>query len=299
MVRWTGLVLVLAAGGCAALTDDGLNGPGLAGPYDFDWQLSGDAAVAPLQVFATHAQVWLQFGAGQEVPAIFAGTAQGDRLVAWRRQGPYVVVDGAWRALTLRGGRYVARAARAGAVGAFGQAGAPLAAAGAMPNGVSAAMPASSADGAAPAGMPVPAQQAAFAPLPGGSLVPATTEQAGGAMPAAAPVPPSPVPALRDRPSSAFHAGPPDATLRAVLSQWAGAAGWTFQPQHWSVNVDIPLAGSAEFGTDFKQAVRALLAATELTDRPVQPCFYTNRVLRVVPYTQACDPTAVPMGVPS
>ncbi|SAI57421.1 lipoprotein [Bordetella ansorpii] len=291
MVRWTSWVLLAAAGGCAAPADD-LSGPGLAGPYDFDWQLSGDAAVAPLQVFATQAQVWLQFGAGQEVPAIFAGTGQGDRLVAWRRQGPYVVIDGAWRALTMRGGRYVARAARAGTQGAFGQGGAALAAAGALPMGnglsASAAMPGNVAAGAQPV---------TPAPLPDTSVAVATASQthavataSGQALSAAA---------SRATPASAFHAGPPDATLRAVLSKWAGSAGWTFQSQHWAVSVDIPLAGSAEFGTDFKQAVRALLGATELTDRPVQPCFYTNRVLRVVPYTQACDPSAAPIGVPS
>jgi hypothetical protein len=39
-------------------------------------------------------------------------------------------------------------------------------------------------------------------------------------------------------------------------------------------------------------AVRHLLAATELSERPLQPCFYSNQVLRVVPYAQACDRTA-------
>ncbi|SAI72116.1 lipoprotein [Bordetella ansorpii] len=299
MVRWMGLALLLAAGGCAALADDGLNGPGPAGPYDFDWQLSGDAAVAPLQVFATPAQVWLQFGAGQEVPAIFAGTGQGDRLVAWRRQGPYVVIDGAWRALTMRGGRYVARAARAGAMGAAGQGGTPWAAAGALPmeSGPSAVAPALPAGAGLPGGIAGSAHPLAPAPLPDTPARAAMASPPGAAPPASGQG--LPAAASRATSAAAFHAGPPDATLRSVLSKWAGSAGWTFQSQHWAVSVDIPLAGSAEFGTDFKQAVRALLGATELTDRPVQPCFYTNRVLRVVPYTQACDPSAASMGVPS
>jgi len=96
-----------------------------------------------------------------------------------------------------------------------------------------------------------------------------------------------------------LRAGPPDATLRGVLSRWAASSGWTFEPQHWAVDVDIPLAGAAQFPGDFKEAVRALLAATELSERPVQPCFYANQVLRVVAYTQTCDRSAAPAGAAS
>ncbi|ARP94745.1 TcpQ domain-containing protein [Bordetella genomosp. 13] len=285
MVRWLGWALLLSAGGCTALGDGIFGGPGAGGQYDFNWQLSGDAAVAPLQVFASDAQVWMQFGAGQEVPAIFAGTPQGDRLVAWRRQGPYVVVDGAWPALTMRGGRYVARAAR---VGASSSAFAP------QPP-VSAVASAAAASAAAVAHDASVASIASVAPV---APVAASAAAASGTAPS--PAPAAAASAARAGASSAgFQAGPPEMTLRAVLVKWAQAAGWTFQSQHWAVEVDIPLAGSAEFGSDFKQAVRALLASTELTERPVQPCFYTNRVLRVVPYTQACDRSAAPAGVQS
>jgi hypothetical protein len=34
-----------------------------------------------------------------------------------------------------------------------------------------------------------------------------------------------------------------------------------------------------------------LIEATELSDRPLQPCFYANQVLRVVPLAEACDRT--------
>lgn len=286
MVRWLGWALLLSAGGCAALGDSVFGGPGAGGRYDFNWQLSGDAAVAPLQVFASDAQVWMQFGAGQEVPAIFAGTPQGDRLVAWRRQGPYVVVDGAWPALTMRGGRYVARAARVGA-------------------SPSAFAPQPSVPAAAPVAAVAPdvsvaqvASVASVAPVPSVAPAAASAAAASGTTPSLAPAATASAPRA-GAPSSGFQAGPPETTLRAVLAKWAQAAGWTFQSQHWAVEVDIPLAGSAEFGSDFKQAVRALLASTELTERPVQPCFYANRVLRVVPYTQACDRSAAPTGVQS
>ncbi|WP_406741291.1 TcpQ domain-containing protein, partial [Bordetella pertussis] len=64
-------------------------------------------------------------------------------------------------------------------------------------------------------------------------------------------------------PPPRFRAAPPDLTLRAVLARWARAAGWTFEAEHWALDVDIPLAGKAELPGDFKTAVRALLAATD------------------------------------
>lgn len=212
-----------------------------AGQYRFDWRLSGDPAVAPLQVFDDSRRIWLQFAPGQPVPAIFAHGAGGERPVPYVRRDPYIVVDGAWPALSLRGGRYVARIQRAGA---------PM-----------------------PAGEPAVRAEAPAAPAAPASEVPP-------AAPAEAPTP-----------APRFRAAPPDQTLRAVLARWARAAGWTFEAEHWTLDVDIPLAGRAELPGDFKAAVRALLATTELSERPAQPCFYANRVLRVVPLAQACDRT--------
>ncbi|WP_262335360.1 toxin co-regulated pilus biosynthesis Q family protein, partial [Bordetella pertussis] len=80
-------------------------------------------------------------------------------------------------------------------------------------------------------------------------------------------------------PPPRFRAAPPDLTLRAVLARWARAAGWTFEAEHWALDVDIPLAGKAELPGDFKTAVRALLAATELSERPAQPCYMKARRL--------------------
>lgn len=86
-----------------------------------------------------------------------------------------------------------------------------------------------------------------------------------------------------------FAVSPADHTMRQALERWASLAGWTFSSEHWAVDVDIPLVGDASFDTDFKSAVRELLAATEMGERPLQPCFYSNRVVRVVAYAQACD----------
>ncbi len=194
--------------------------------FDFNWQLSGDPEVAPLQVFAGGQEIWLQFAPGQELPAILGQTPAGEQPLAYQRREPYIVLSGHWQALVLRGGRQVAYARRAGG-------------------------------------------PQALAPEPEVLRLP----------PPSAPEPSVPV----------FVAGPPDTTLRAVLGRWAAQAGWTFSAEHWALNADIPLQGQARFEGEFKTAVRELLRATELADRPLQPCFYANQVLRVVPLAQSCD----------
>ena len=90
---------------------------------------------------------------------------------------------------------------------------------------------------------------------------------------------------------------PKDQHLRQALGRWSAIGGWRFQPDHWVVDVDIPLTAGAEFTDDFVDSVRALVSATELSDRPLQPCFYSNRVLRVVPVSEHCDRT-VEQGAP-
>lgn len=85
---------------------------------------------------------------------------------------------------------------------------------------------------------------------------------------------------------------PSDRTLREALKGWANLAGWTFEPEHWAAQVDIPVTAKASFSGDFKDATRQLIGTTELGETPLQPCFYSNRVVRVVPINQMCDPAA-------
>lgn len=293
------------AAGLSCLGACSWSGPGPAGGsswqsgipsskgFRFDWQLSGDPAVAPLQVFDDGRETWLQFLPGQPLPAIFGMGDGGEHPLPYVRRDPYVVVAGAWKGLSFRGGRLTARARRAHAAAnparepASASRLALSTAAGPDPSQrppqdasaaitLSADTPARS-DGHAPAGPQTQNSQAV-------GIAPPTAHEAGNA---GAQVSPHAAP---------FRAAPPDATLRAVLARWADSAGWTFQPQHWAVDVDIPLAATAEFPGDFKTAVRGLLGATELADRPLQPCFYGNRVLRVVPLAQSCSRAATPKG---
>jgi hypothetical protein len=300
MLRSIFLPCLLALAGCT-LAGGAFTEPGQAGQYDFNWRLSGDPAVAPLQVFGTARQIWLQFPPGQAVPAIFASTPQGDLPLVYRRQDPYVVIDGNWQSLVLRGGRYVARAARQDVPVADAGDGSSSAASKASASVTSASV------AAAAASTPLAqasAVRSAEAVMPGHRpLTEAPPRSTGvtaagrtGSASQSATVLPS---AAEATAPIHFRAGPPEATLRGVLARWASSSGWTFEPQHWAVDVDIPLAGTAEFPDDFKQAVRDLLASTELSEKPVQPCFYSNRVLRVVPYTQACDRSVAPLGAAS
>jgi hypothetical protein len=256
--------------------------PRTAVRYDFAWRLSGDRQVAPLQVFDDGAQTWLQFKAGQVLPAIFASTGGAELPVHYTHRAPYVVLAGKWPTLLMRGGQLQARADYLGSTG-----------------------PGSRASDIPPAPVPAPAiVDAAVAPQ-GRNIVgavPGRIERAGGyaANPGGVAVRRNAADAASASSSIAapavYRAGPADENMRRVLARWAAASGWTFGPEHWAVDVDIPLAGAADFGVDFKKAVRQLMAATELGERPLQPCFYTNRVLRVVPYAQACDRSAARPG---
>ena len=68
--------------------------------------------VAPLQVFSGAGRIWLQFAPGRALPALFAQTPTGMKPLPYRRQDPYVIVEGLWPVLVLRGGHQVARVQR-------------------------------------------------------------------------------------------------------------------------------------------------------------------------------------------
>lgn len=226
--------------------------------FSFAWRLSGDRAVAPIQAFDNGIKTWLQFAPKQPLPAVFEHTTAGDRPLKYTHEGPYMVLNGVWPKLILRGGRLQSRVERI----------------------------------VEPPVEPV----AAVTPI-----VPAVTPvivapTTSPVLHDAASVMAFQVPGITDEPPQRYTVSPKDLNLRSALARWAQSAGWTFQPEHWAVDADIPIVASANFEPGFKLAVQDLVATTELADRPLQPCFYSNRVLRIVPYAQQCDRTVAGVG---
>lgn len=100
---------------------------------------------------------------------------------------------------------------------------------------------------------------------------------------------PAGMPGMVQQGNASWDARQEDGNLRNVLARWAAQSGWTFRLEHWVPERDLPVAGTVSFPGDFHAAVRGLLSSTELTDFPVQPCFYSNNVLRVVTRAEVCD----------
>lgn len=271
--------------------------------YNFDWELSGHRAVAPVQVFDDGGKTWLQFSPQQPVPAIFADGAQGGRPLAYTREGPYVVLQGVWPALVLRGGHLrstvrridTMKAAAGPELGADALAVVPSAALAPAASALS-ANPANPVNPAGPieTSVPMPAAAPSSAEAEEWDLAAGSSDGASGKAPSsllATALTAASFDLSGAVPADRYQVSPQDATLRSALARWARQAGWTFQPEHWAIDADIPIVGTASFEADFKLAVRELVASTELSDRPAQPCFYSNQVLRVVPYAQPCDRT--------
>ena len=240
-----------------------------SGKLDFGWKLSGDRAVAPLQVFSDTSRTWLQWLPGQILPIILGTTEQGEEVLTYLRQGPYTILDGHWPELLFRSARQQARARRVDA---------SLAGSGSMHH---------------------PVAQYPLAPQnPLGTQPQLSSQHSTSAQP---PSSAQQQLSLQHRPNSTQQSSQPlrpffsvshtDLHLRQALIRWAGLSGWRFEPEHWAVDVDIPLSASAKFSDDFVSSVQALLASTELSDRPLQPCFYSNQVLRIVPVAEPCDRT--------
>lgn len=271
--------------------------------FSFDWELSGDPQIAPLQVFDDGRRTWLQFAADQVPPAVFRRTERGDVLLKASRDGAYQVIDGVWPHVLVRGGHLVAHVRRA----------ARAVQSSASPNESPSSKDGAAQDVAVAQTTPLVLSVPQIEPVSRGAGEPESASASASELrPESAPEPvmeqehepilltPPAMPESEPRMEkdiSEFAVSPDDGNLRLALVRWAAVAGWTFGPEHWAVDVDIPLTGAAQFGAAFQPAVRHLLAATELGDRPLQPCFYANQVLRIVPFAQRCDRSLAPGAV--
>lgn len=80
--------------------------------YNFGWRISGNAAIAPVQVFDDGSKIYLQFPQGVTLPAIFEEGPAGPILVAPTQQMPYFVIDRFSGRLQFRIGSSIAYAQR-------------------------------------------------------------------------------------------------------------------------------------------------------------------------------------------
>lgn len=98
---------------------------------------------------------------------------------------------------------------------------------------------------------------------------------------------PEPIPVVI---KEVWRISPDDGTVRQALTRWAAKANWTFGPDQWELNFDLPIQAPAEFEAEsFQDATQALSQAIAMTESPIRPCFYGNRVLRIVPFTRSCN----------
>lgn len=234
-----------------------------AGPLDFNWTLSGERQVGPLQVFSDGTQTWMQWQPSQPIPAILAMRDVAYSVVEYRKQEPYTVIEGVYPSLMFRAGHHWARANRADFASPNS---------GDSPN-AHVALASRSRDNNATATLSSPNTVHSS---------PGILSASRGQHPIDHPIPKVQV---------AFAVNRADLHLRQALARWANLSGWRFDPEHWSVDVDVPVSAEASFSDDFVDSVQALISSTELSDRPLQPCFYANQVLRVIPMAEACDRT--------
>lgn len=269
---------------------DGIAQRGEPAQYSFDWHLSGERQVAPIQVFDNGKQTWLQFLPDQIVPAIFQHTAQGERVLSPVRHGDYLILDGVWPTLSFRGGSLHASAEKR----LFGSA----------DNATTTSTQAVPSESSTMAGLPDPSSGTSeLVSLP--ASVDTVSEQELRVTDDVRRLTEASFVIDHDVMQSTHSAGNrissdadseltyeirlKDRNLRLALHRWAAQAQWTFAPEHWDVDIDIPISGEAVFQGTFQDVVQDVLSATELAERPLRPCFYSNRVLRVVSYTQSCD----------
>lgn len=269
--------------------------------FNFEWSLVGDQQAAPLHVFSSETQVWLQYPSTQTPPVVFSIGAAHTEMLDARAQGRYWVVDTTAKALQFQNGRQSAWAFLSEAEHFIRPLIASTLAHTVEPNasyeGVAVTAPmlndhapilnttvssergTASVDHASSAGS---LQMTEMKEVSGSELkfteISATAE--------ALAVVEADVKTLLPT----FAAQASDQNLRAVLQRWAQRSGWTFEAEHWAVDVDLPITASFSIQGEFTEAVQAVVASTHLGTHPLKPCFYSNQVLRIVRMAQSCAP---------
>lgn len=234
---------------CAAPTWDGQGAY-----YNFNWRVSGNAAIAPVQVFDDGNKIYLQFPQGATLPAIFEEGPAGPILVAPTQQLPYFVVDRFSGRLQFRMGASIAYAQRdtaaAGAPqGVYTGAAAPVAVTG------SAQAPVSRETYVAQTTAP-PAAQAVVTPV-------------SAVQPIAAYVPSAPAYASVGVPPAAmpyYTLLPTDQTVSQAFARWAAGTGWEVR---WGSDAVARITGTTQVQGPLLHAVIAVVDGLKQAGYPI------------------------------
>lgn len=283
---------------------DGLLADPRARVFNFDWRLSGDPQVGPMQVFDNGTRIWLHFAPEQILPAVFGRRDGQEMLLSLRPSGQFHLIDGLWAELVFRAGRAQAQASLQ------------------RKSSQSEDSTLSGVEESDVLAQPLPVG-VPLKPSPVGAMQPPVLElepgRAGGlrqdagqkeggrgssSQNAALPAPVQLVERIAFQASSdmwavnlpnpdstVFELRLKDRTLRQALVRWAKQAKWVFASEHWTLDVDFPVKAAARFEGSFQSAVEQLLTAAQLNAHSLQACFYSNQVLRVLASPQTCDPS--------
>ena len=101
--------MVMLFGSVVTLTPVQGSAPDRVGNMDFTYQIVGDAAARPVQVFDDGKATYFQFRAGENIPAIFAEVNGTLGLQLSQAQGPYITIPTVARTYFLRIGSRSAR----------------------------------------------------------------------------------------------------------------------------------------------------------------------------------------------
>ncbi len=260
--------------------------------FNFDWHLVGDQYIAPLHIFSSEKQVWLQYAAAQVPPVITELALNNRSPFSPRQHGGYWVIDTDAKALQFQSGEYQAWAyledARHLAESQI------RSAATQKEEALSLAKVS-----VLPVTIPVLNDHSPIVAPTESSALPLISQVSTSHAPAETHIEPNAARPDKNIPEAViaetyYQASPDDQNLRRVLHRWANENNWTFDTEHWAVDVDLPITASFSISSSFTEAVQALVASTQLGSHPLKPCFYSNQVLRIIRIAQSCAPASFP-----
>lgn len=205
---------------------------------DWKWEVSGDSAVRPMQVFSVHGKTYLQMRPQQAVPAVLVD----GQPIPFEISSPYIVIQGSPARMDLVANGYRAIVAH--------EAAAPKAPAAVGVPDVSRVQRVSMA------AMDATTTSAPTKPaVASGAAEPAKLERVSfvQSTPRAAPAAAAATSGVR-----VWRVVPREGTLSNALTQWARESGVQIQ---WRAPVDVPIVANGEFHGPFWMAMGHALDA--------------------------------------